>query len=179
MDHVVLFREVETEIYSFLIADLELSFLLSLLVFPLPSILLFIRVLKPESKKSIGSYDFLSCLVFDSNMRLKFILSPECYIALLFAIIIWTEVMRFREMILQAWVRRVVYVLVEVWAKMACEMLPAQVIEEDLVIEEVFEAEIAPWVRQNLSLFLCTWISIVNMISDISNVVEPLLSDEN
>ncbi len=112
-------------------------------------------------------------------MRLKFILSPECYVALLFAIIIWTEVMRFREMILQAWVRRVVYVLVVVWAKMASEMLPAQVIKEDLVIEEVLEAEIAPWVRQNLSLSVCARISIVNMISDLFNVVEPLLSDEN
>ena len=62
---------------------------------------------------------------------------------------------------------------------MASEMLSAQMVEEDLVIEEVLLAEIAPGVRQDLSLPVGAWVPVVDVISYHFDVVKALLPNED
>jgi hypothetical protein len=50
---------------------------------------------------------------------------------------------------------------------------------EDLIIKEIVLAEIAPRMRQDLSLSIITDISIFNMILDSLDIVKFLFTDKN
>lgn len=58
----------------------------------------------------------------------------------------------------------IVDVFVLVSTEVASEMLSAEVVIEYLVIEEVLLTEVTPWMRQDLSLPIVAWVSILNMI---------------
>lgn len=57
-------------------------------------------------------------------------------------------------------------------------MLSAQVIEESLIIEEVFLAKVTPGMRKNLGLSLGTNIAMINVVSKPGCLIQSLLSNE-
>ena len=58
-------------------------------------------------------------------------------------------------------------------------MHTVQVLSKDDIIEEEFFAEIAPWVRQDLGSFITSRVTVLNMTSQLLNMVDTLLADEN
>jgi hypothetical protein len=54
-----------------------------------------------------------------------------------------------------------------------------QMVKEDLIIEVVLLTEVTPWMRQDLGLLIITWISLLNMIGKLLDVIESLLSDKD
>ena len=57
-------------------------------------------------------------------------------------------------------------------------MLSIQVIDKYEFIEEILLAEVAPRMRQDLCLLICASVSLLYMLFNLLDVVEPLLSNE-
>lgn len=112
-------------------------------------------------------------------MRLELVFSPEGDIALALAGLVGAKAVRLREVGLQTRVVLVVDVLVAVSAEVAAQMLPVQVVEEDLVVEKVHMTEVAPGVGKDLSLFLTARITVKYVLLQALQRVKPLLSNEN
>lgn len=117
--------------------------------------------------------------MLNGDMGLKLVLSTEGDVALLLAVFVGAEVVRPREVGLETRVAGIVHVFIEVGAEMACQVLPVEMVKEHLVIEEVLLAEVAPGVRQNLGLSLVAGVTVVDMIPELLEVVQPLLTDED
>ena len=52
-------------------------------------------------------------------------------------------------------------------------------IVKDQIIEEVRLAEVAPGMRQDLCLLICTSVTMIYMLSQVLHVIEPLLLDKD
>jgi hypothetical protein len=172
MDKVILVREIEAEINSFRVSNLHLKLLLRLRI-------LFVILFKFKAKQSISLGDFLSSLVFNVNVSLQLILSPKSHIAFVLAILIWADVMGSGKVSLEVKVGIVVNVLEYVSAQVACEMHSTKMVKEQLVIEVILLAEIAPWMRQDFCLLLRAHISKLDMVLQIFDIVKLLLSNED
>ena len=86
--------------------------------------------------------------------------------------------MRFGEVNLQRIVVFVKPILFKVAAQIARKMKLVQVLFKALHIVEEFLAEVAPRIRQNLSPSFCSSVSIFNMRSKFSHMVDPLLTNK-
>jgi len=98
-------------------------------------------------------------------MSFEFVLSLKRHIALSLTFIVWAQEMRLVEVSLKRQVIIVVEILVVIVAQMTRQMVSLQMVQEDLVIEEVLLAKVAPRVRQNLCAFIGAWIAVVDMVS--------------
>ena len=58
-------------------------------------------------------------------------------------------------------------------------MHTVEMLSKDDIIEEEFFAKIAPRVRQNLGSFIAGRVTVLNMTTQLLNVVDTLLADEN
>lgn len=74
--------------------------------------------------------------------------------------------MSLSEMCLQTGILLIVYLLIEITAKMASQVSTIEVILKHKIIKEVLLAEVTPGMRKNLCLFICAWITMIDMSSE-------------
>lgn len=86
--------------------------------------------------------------------------------------------MSYCEVIFQCQIRLIIHVFVVVPAQMTGQVLSIQVIDENQLVEEILLTKITPRMRQYLCLLFCARVSLLNMLLELLNVVEPLFSDE-
>jgi hypothetical protein len=182
---VVFFREVEREIHAFLISDLEPGLFVEVLATPssppasaasatspILLVILFLVFLVIESEQSIGLDDLILDLVLDVDMRGQLVRGAEGHVALLLAVVVGAQVVRFTEVVLQARIVRVVHVLIlPGGAQVTGQVLSVQVVVELQVIEEVLLAEIAPGVRQDLCLQICAHITMIDVCTQLFQMI--------
>ena len=118
--------------------------------------------------------------MLDVNMGGKLVLSAKSHIALGLALIVGTHKVSYGKVSLQSLICLIVHILVVFTAQMACKMHSIQMINEYQLVEEVFFAEIAPRVRQDLSLLFSARVSMFDMLRKLfAHIVESLLSDKH
>ena len=115
----------------------------------------------------------------DVYVCLEFILSRESYIALLFACLIWTEMMCGLKMFLKGFIVIVVHIFVLLSTQMTRQMEPAKMVKECQVIVEVLFTEVTPRVRQYFSTSFTRCITMLKMVPQLLLMVDSLLSDEH
>lgn len=111
-------------------------------------------------------------------MSFQFILSFKGHVAPGLAQLIWAQKMGPSKVGLKALVVSVVNVFVILTTQVASQVLSAQVVEEFLIIEEVFLTKITPRMRQYFCLLVVSWVSILYVSSQMFNVINPLFSYE-
>ena len=81
------------------------------------------------------------------NVHVSFhlIFSLESNIALVLALLIWTKEMSLSEVLLERFILFVIDVFVIISAKMACQMISAEMVIELKVVIVEFFTEVAPW----------------------------------
>mmetsp|Transcript_4009 Transcript_4009/g.5317 ORF Transcript_4009/g.5317 Transcript_4009/m.5317 type:complete len:141 (+) Transcript_4009:1685-2107(+) len=78
----------------------------------------------------------------------------------------------------EALVAIVVHVAVLITAQVTGQMHPIQMLLENISIKEVFLAEIAPRMGQDLGTAITRWVTVLDMRAQFLHVIDALLSDE-
>ena len=87
--------------------------------------------------------------------------------------------MRLRKVALKVGILSVVDILMSITTQMACQVLPVYVVDESQVIEQELLAEVAVWMRHDLSVPFVTNVSVFNVVTELLDVIQSLLTNEN
>ncbi len=117
--------------------------------------------------------------MFDVDMRYQLVFSAEGNITLSLTLLVRAHKVGNCKVSFQVCILLIVHVFIVIPAQMAGEVLSIQVIDENQVIEEIFLAKVTPRMGKDLCLFVCTRVSLLNMLLEELNIVEPLFSDKD
>ena len=112
-------------------------------------------------------------------MHHYFAFGPERHVAFRFALLVRTQVVRFREVDFQRIVVLIMPVLLKVPTQIARKVELMQVLFKYLNVVKELLAEITPRMRQNFRASFGSNVSIFNVRSEFSHVIDPLLPDKD
>ena len=98
-------------------------------------------------------------------MGLEFALSLKSDVTFLSTLWERTDKVRAREMGLQRLIIIIEHVPEILAAQMTSQVHLVQMLTKHAVIEEIFLAEIAPWVRQDLRVVRTSWVAVLDVSS--------------
>jgi len=156
LGHLVLDREIVSEIDAFFVHDLGCLRLLLLLLFAL--------IVESKAEKAVGvdlAQVFL--LVDQVQVHLYLTFSPERYIAFRFALFVRAQVVRLGKVDLKRVVIFVKPIFLEVAAQIAGQVQLVQMLLEALYVVEELLAEIAPGMGKDLSSSLGGIVTVLDV----------------
>ena len=121
----------------------------------------------------------LSGNVHHIYVSLEFALSLEGHIALTPALLVGATKVGSIEVDLERLIIVVEHISVSIATEVTRQMHTVEVLSKTDIIEEKFFAKVAPWVRQDLCPFIISRVTVLNMITQLLNVVDALLADEH